>query len=178
MHNIIIKFLIRIFYLQATARFEVAFTPKRELRNAVAGNKGVRGLGADSAANEKGTMIVSFSTGQQLHVPIAVTLRTPFIAASSPRLNFGVCHTTHSCDGTILLSTPTDVVARWSVVHVPGAGGSRKVSSIRVKGFESVGGQEDDPSVFHITPDTGELQGPTVSPSAATYCPPNDVNRK
>lgn len=136
------------------------------------------GQGDEAAANEKGTLIIAFSTGQMLHIPVSVTLRTPFIAASSPRLNFGVCRTSLSCSGTVLLSSPTDVIARWSVAHVPGAGGSRKVSSIRVKGFEDVGGQEDDSSVFTITPNAGELQGPTVSPVAATYCPPNDVNRK
>jgi hypothetical protein len=138
----------------------------------------VLGQGDEAAANEKGTMIIAFSTGQKLNIPVSVTLRTPFLSASSPRLNFGVCRTIHSCSGTVLLSTPTDVIARWSVAHVPGAGGSRKVSSIRVKGFESMGNQEDDPSVFQITPDSGELMGPTVSPAAATYCPPNDVNRR
>jgi hypothetical protein len=79
----------------------------------------------------------------------------------------------------VLLSNPTDVVAKWTVSHVPGAGANSKVSSIRVKGFnQNPVPQVDDPSVFTISPNNGQVIGPTVSPSAAMYCPPNDVNRK
>jgi hypothetical protein len=141
-------------------------------------SKTANGLGDKAAENEKGNLIISFATGQQLNIPVSVTMVTPFIAGSSPRLQFGVCHTSKDCIGTLLLSSPTDVIARWSVAHIPGAGGSRKVSTIRVKGFDSLGKQEDDPAVFEISPTSGELQGPTVSAAAAMYCPPNDVNRR
>lgn len=61
---------------------------------------------------------------------------------------------------------------------MPGAGASSKVSSIRVKGFNDGPIPVDDPHVFLITPNCGVIEGPTVSPTAATYNPPKDVNRR
>ena len=136
------------------------------------------GIKGTPEVSRTGSITLSFSTGHQLFVPVSANLSTPFISASSPRMYFGTCHTKKSTDGLLLLSSPNDVLARWSVHHIPGAGGNRKVSSIRVKGFAPLPEQEDDPSVFEITPNSGVLQGPTVSATAAMHCPPNDVNRK
>lgn len=59
----------------------------------------------------------------------------PFLSGSSPLLQFGTCLANKHCQGTMLLSNPTGTSARWSVVHVPGGGASRKISQIRVKGL-------------------------------------------
>eukprot|EP00603_Paraphysomonas_imperforata_P012272 CAMPEP_0114456490 /NCGR_PEP_ID=MMETSP0104-20121206/3660_1 /TAXON_ID=37642 ORGANISM="Paraphysomonas imperforata, Strain PA2" /NCGR_SAMPLE_ID=MMETSP0104 /ASSEMBLY_ACC=CAM_ASM_000202 /LENGTH=2201 /DNA_ID=CAMNT_0001628979 /DNA_START=70 /DNA_END=6675 /DNA_ORIENTATION=- len=160
-----------------SSRYLIAFTPRRDLRSKMLNNDSAGGSGGCPDVSESGSFTLSFSTGHQIYVPVTTVLTTPFISASSPRMYFGVCHTTQTTEGTLLLNAPTDVLARWTVTHIPGAGGSRKVSSIRVQGFAVPPVQADDPSVFEITPDNGVLQGPTVSPSAAMYCPPNDVNR-
>ena len=94
---------------------------------------------------------------------------------------FGVCAVPQNCSGTLLLSNPTDVPAAWKVHHIPSKDGfasTLKATTIRVKGFEPKGRQqEDDPSVFIITPDNGSIVGPTVTVTAAMAAPPNDVNR-
>lgn len=134
---------------------------------------------------ETGKLLLSFWTGQRLTIPITVVLATPLIVASSPKMNFGVCHATKSCDGTLLLSNPTDVVARWTVVHIPAADVTasgntivKRVSTIRVSGFEEKPTPVDDPSVFHIAPNAGMVQGPSITVAAAMMCPSKDFIRK
>ena len=161
---------------QKSARYLVAFTPRRDLRNKML-HSSAKGAVGSPDVKESGSITITFSTGHSVLVPVTAALSTPFISASSPRLYFGVCHTSKEAEGTLLLNSPTDVLARWSVQHIPGAGSSRKVSAIRVQGFAPPPSQDDDPTVFDITPNSGVLQGPTVSPTAAMYCPPNDVNR-
>lgn len=158
---------------QETATFAVVFTPKRDLRDTMYSTSSVE---ASKPREEEGKLVVSFSTGQSLQIPVKVLLEIPFISASAPRLYFGCCNTEQSCSGTILLSNPTKVPASWSVSPVLGA--PRKVSSIRVKGFEEKAEQMDDPTVWEISPDSGVLDGPTVSVTAATACPPKDLNRQ
>lgn len=63
-----------------------------------------------------------------------MSIKVPFLSGSSPKLQFGTCLANKSCKGTLLLSNPTDVTAKWQVGHVPGGGASTKVSTIRVKG--------------------------------------------
>jgi hypothetical protein len=166
----------------ASARFTVSFQPKKELRNTLLQNTSLSGAEANQKEaikeKEKGTLIISFSTGQQIYIPISVTIATPYLTASSPRLFYGTCHVTRSCQGVLLLSNPTDVTAKWSVAHVPESQKTKKASAIRVKGFGTQAKPEDDPTVFEISPQSGVLSGPTVSPAAATFCPPNDVNRR
>lgn len=155
----------------ASTSFAVAFTPKRELREKLMNN-----LGGEQA-EERGKLIITYSTGQSLHIPLHTTISTPFVSTSSPKMYFGVCHVTKITDGTLLLSNPTTVSAHWIVTHLPGAGSSKKPSSIRVKGYVDSGPEIDDPTVFEITPNNGTIDGPTVSVSAAIGVPPKDVNR-
>ena len=91
---------------------------------------------------------------------------------------FGTCHTSLNCEGTLLLSNPTRVKATWRVIHIPGGGGAARTTAIRVSGFDKSLPDFDDPSVFQITPESGDLEGPTVSSGAAVACPPKDVNRR
>ncbi len=91
---------------------------------------------------------------------------------------FGVCHVVKNCQGTLLLSNPTDVTAVWSVSHVPGAGAVTKKTAIRVAGFKDPPVELDDPTVFEISPTEGVLLGPTVSVTAAIAAPPKDYNRE
>jgi hypothetical protein len=168
----------------ASVRFLLSFLPKKELRQTLLHNTSLTGMDATKkeviTENEKGNLIISFSTGQQIYIPLSVTIATPFLTASSPRMSYGVCHVTRACQGVLLLSNPTDVIAKWTVIHVPETNKSKKISSIRVKGFENQSNAkpEDDPTVFEISQHFGEISGPTVSPTAATYCPPNDLNRR
>jgi hypothetical protein len=111
-------------------------------------------------------------------VPIVTKVSTPFLAASSPRMYFGVCHTTQSCEGILLLTNPTTVAARWTVTHVPGEGSWRRSTAIRVRGFSEAAPEVDDPSVFEITPNAGLVPGPTVTVTAAVAAPPKDYNRR
>ena len=127
---------------------------------------------------EEGSLILSYATGQTLRIPLKAAVATPFITASSPRLTFGVCHVTQSCHGTLILSNPTNVPARWSLAHVPGAGSSKKATAIRVEGFDNDEVEVDDPTVFEITPTSGNIEGPTVSVAAATSAPPKDPLRR
>jgi len=172
---------------QAAAKFAVAFVPKRALRESLldAATSSTSGQIPESLTTHTGKLILSFSKGQCLNIPLTAKITTPFIFVSVPRVYFGVCAVTKHCSGTILLCNPTNVSAAWKVEHVPevpagkGSAGSIKPSTIRVRGFEPKGPpQIDDPSVFCITPDQGEVQGPTVSVTAAMAAPPTDVNRK
>lgn len=67
--------------------------------------------------------------------------------------------------------------ARWTVKHVQDGGKWRIGTAIRVRGFDQQTTDVDDPTVFTITPDTGVIEGPTVSVSAAMAAPPKDFNR-
>ena len=130
---------------------------------------------------EKGQLYLAFATGQALTVPLSAELATPFIAGSSPRLFFGACHVSSACNGVLLLSNPTPVAAKWTVAHVPAtldkSGHVKRNNTIRVKGFIEPEPMVDEPSVFTISPDAGQLLGPTVSVTAALACPPKDANR-
>ncbi|RYH29608.1 hypothetical protein EON65_07890 [archaeon] len=108
---------------------------------------------------------------------MVTSISTPFLSGSSPRLNFGVCHTRFNCQALYLLRNPTDVPARWTVKHVQDGGKWRIGTAIRVRGFDQQTTDVDDPTVFTITPDTGVIEGPTVSVSAAMAAPPKDFNR-
>lgn len=168
---------------QASAKFAIAFTPKRDLRESIlqAATTSTAGQIKKELTTHGGKLILSFSKGQSMHIPITANITTPFLFASAPRMYFGVCSVPQSCSGTLLLSNPTDVPAVWKVHHIPSKDGfasTLKATTIRVKGFEPKGRkQEDDPSVFVITPDDGSVIGPTVSVTAAMAAPPNDVNR-
>lgn len=129
------------------------------------------------STDQAGFLILTFSTGHSLQFPLLAQLSTPFITASSPRLYFGVCHATKFAEGMLLLSNPTDVVAQWSVEHVPGAVNGPRITNIRVKGFESQGPEVDDPSVFEISPTAGSLEGPTLSVASTVGAPPKDIVR-
>jgi hypothetical protein len=85
---------------------------------------------------------------------------------------------TKSSDATFLLSNPTRISGNWEVHHIPGGGGSNRTTSILVSGFDKALPYFDEPSVFEITPSSGVIDGPTVSPSAAVACLPKDVNRR
>lgn len=151
--------------------FSVAFAPKREVRERLAKGQ------TTEAVQEHGKLILSYATGQSLHVPLHATIATPFIAASAPRLFFGTCLVGFSTEGTLLLSNPTNVTGHWSVTHYEGVDAGRKVSSIKVEGFKEKRKEVDDPSVWEITPNVGALKGPTVSVAAAVAAPPKDFNR-
>ena len=133
---------------------------------------------AVNLTEQRGKLVFSYSTGQNLYVPIVTKISTPFLAASSPRMFFGVCHTTQQCDGILLLTNPTSVPAVWTVQHVPGEGAWRRSTAIRVRGFSEAPTEADDPSVFEITPTAGQVLGPTVTVTAAVAAPPRDYNRR
>ncbi len=80
----------------------------------------------------KEKLIASFGT--EAGMPIITKISTPFICGSTPRLYYGVCHTTQKCEGIFLITNPTDVPARWTVEHVVGGGAWKKSTAIRVKG--------------------------------------------
>ena len=160
----------------------VVLAPKRDLREALRAGSGPSTKSVKQI-EEKGNLVLSFWTGQSLRIPINVVLATPLITVSSPKVHFGVCHASKSCEGTILLSNPTDVIARWSVVHVPASdpsfGGKtlRKTTTIRVSGFEERQPPVDDPDVFRIAPNAGMVEGPSISVTAAMLCPSKDFVR-
>jgi hypothetical protein len=151
--------------------FSVAFAPKREVRERLAKCQ------TTEAVEEHGKLILSYSTGQSLHIPVQATIATPFIAASAPRLFFGTCLVGEYTEGTLLLSNATNVTGHWSVTHYEGVDAGRKVSSIKVEGYKEKKPEIDDPSVWDISPNSGSLQGPTVSVTAAVAAPPKDFNR-
>ena len=91
---------------------------------------------------------------------------------------FGVCQASKECEGFFLLQNPTGVPAKWSYIHEPMDPSSKRVSAIRVVGYNERGPETDDPSVFEITPGSGLLLGPTLSAASAMGAPPKDLNRK
>lgn len=127
--------------------------------------------------DERGLLVLAFSTGQRVTLPLSAQISAPFLAGSSPRLLFGTVSVGFETDGSLLLSNPTAVPARWSVMHVPGGKGSRP-SAIKVPGFAVPEAEVDDPDAFLITPSAGVVQGPTVSETAATATLPKDYNRR
>ena len=168
----------RIFNLlpSQSANFSIAFMPRRDFRQSLKTTLVGAGAG-DKPTEAQGKMIVTFSTGQCLHVPISAKVATPFITASSPNLWFGVCHVTTSTEGTIVLSNPTDVTAKWTVAHVPASETTKRVSAIQVAGYNERGPETDDPTVFNITPNMGVVRGPSISVHSAVGAPPKDYNR-
>ena len=122
--------------------------------------------------------MLAFSTGQRIDLPLTALVASPFLVGSSPKLFFGVVNVGFDTEGTLLLSNPTTVPARWKVEAVPGAGRSLRTSAIKVPGFEVPEEEMDDPSAFIITPSAGEVAGPTVSVVAATATLPKDYNRR
>lgn len=151
----------------------LSYAPKRKHRESL-----VQSFGAEvgKPSEQKGALILSYPTGQRLQIPLIVSVSTPYLAGSSPRLFFGTCLVGVECQGLFLLSNPTNVDARWTVTHVPGGGQWKQTTAIRVKGFENPK-EEDDPDVFNISPQTGVIVGPTVSVAAAMAAPPKDYNR-
>ena len=168
----------RIFNLlpSQSANFSIAFMPKRDFRQSLKTTLVGAGAG-DKPTEAQGKMILTFSTGQCLQVPISAKVATPFITASSPNLWFGVCLVTTSTEGTVLLSNPTDVLAKWTVAHVPASETTKRVSAIQVAGYNERGPETDDPTVFNITPNLGVVRGPSVSVHSAVGAPPKDYNR-
>lgn len=162
--------------LQENGTFQVAFNPKRDLRERLLSQFGTE---AGMPTEQCGKLILSYSTGQSLHVPIITRISTPFLAASAPRMYFGVCRVTCGTEGVLLLRNPTDVPAHWTVSHVPGQGAWRRTTAIRVGGFGDPAAVEvDDPAVFEISPSSGLVEGPSVSTTAAMAAPPVDLNRR
>ena len=166
----------------ASTSFTVAFTPSRNMRQTVARPRDVTVGG--QANEEEGNLVVTFSTGQRLYVPLLGSITTPFIAVSSPKVNFGVCRVGANCEGLILLTNPSLVNARWTVSHVPpvrNEASRRKKANdalaIRVPGYTYPEPETDDPSVFIITPSAGQVAGPTLTVTAAIAAMPKDVNR-
>lgn len=141
---------------------------------------------AGMPTEQLGKLILSYATGQSLHIPIITKISTPYLAGSTPRMYFGTCLTNYTCEGFLLLTNPTDVPARWTVTHLPGEGAWRRSTAIRVRGFSSTNNNDssgnsndvDDPDVFEITPNAGLVEGPTVSVTAAVAAPPVDFNRR
>jgi len=154
----------------------VSFHPKRHLKETLISSFGSSD-GTGKPTETKGQLLFSFPTGQTLHWPATVSISTPFLTGSSPRLYFGICHVRKDCQALYLLSNPTDVPGRWTVSHVANGGAWKQSTAIRVKGFEQVP-EEDDPSVFILSPDHGLVDGPTVSVAAAMAAPPKDYNNK
>jgi hypothetical protein len=140
------------------------------------------GKDAGKPTELEGKLILSYSTGQSMHIPLVTKISTPFLSGSAPRLYMGVVLVSANRDvrdkAVYLLSNPTDVDAKWTVAHVPGGGAWKKNSAIRVKGFAEPPEEEDDPTVFSLTPESGVVAGPTVSVAATMAAPPKDFTRK
>ena len=159
------------YFIQQSCTFGLSFTPRRALRDTLRSSTTSPTSSRSAPHQEEGRLILSFSTGQRLIVPLSVRVVTPFISLSCPKHNFGICHVNRSCEGSILLSNPTDVPARWSVTHVAAVSESVvKKSTIRVKGFLQTSPAEDDPSVFLIAPNAGIVEGPTMSVASTMAC--------
>ena len=161
--------------LQESGTFQLDFNPRKDLREKLIGKFGTE---AGMPTEQPGKLILTYPTGQSMHVPITTKISTPFLAGSTPRMYFGVCHTHHEAEGVLLLSNPTDVPARWAVQHVPGQGAWRRSTAIRVRGFAEQPKEYDESDVFEITPNAGMVDGPTVSVTAAIAAPPQDLNRR
>jgi hypothetical protein len=153
----------------------IAFNPKKELRKQLLSSFTQE---AGKAAEQRGDLVLSYATGQTMHVPLIAKVSTPFLTGSSPRVYFGVCHTSYNCKALFLLSNPTDVPARWTVSHVPGGGAWKPTTAIRVAGFAPKEEDIDDPTVFEITPNAGMVAGPTVSVTSTVAAPARDFNRQ
>ncbi len=153
----------------------VSYAPKRDIRDTLRTQ-----VTTDKSKDltESGKLLLSFATGQSLSIPIEVNINTPFIFASSPDMELGVCQVGKSCTGIMLLSNPTSTDAYYTITPVPGSGATSRPSAIRVQGFNADSAEPiDDPSVFSFSPQQGRLQGPTVSASSALAAPPKDETR-
>jgi hypothetical protein len=167
---------------QASASFVVSFQPSRNMRQTITTTK--QATAALGSNDEEGNLIISFNTGQRLFLPLLASISTPFLVGSSPKLFFGTCKVGFTTDGTMLLSNPTGVLARWVVKHVPIQTDPKAIRKrendlkrIKVPGYEYPAPETDDPTVFIITPSAGQVTGPTVSTEAAINAPPKDLNR-
>eukprot|EP00605_Chrysophyceae_sp_TOSAG23-4_P000478 GSChrysophyteH1.ASY1.ANO1.537.1 assembled CDS len=167
---------------QASSSLALSFQPSRGMRDTITKTK--QATAAVASNDEEGNLVISFNTGQRLFVPLLGSISTPFLVGSSPSLFFGTCKVGFSTDGTMLLTNPTHVLARWVVKHVPVPNDARAQrlrenakNKIKVPGYEYPGPETDDPSVFFLTPTAGTVEGPTVSVVSAVAAPPKDLNR-
>lgn len=117
-------------------------------------------------------------SGQNLNIPLKTHVNTPFIVASSPKVSFGTCHVKKSCKGLILLSNTTNVKGSWSIEFVPDGGINTRYTDIRVKEYEHITLGNDDPSVFEVSPNEGEIAGPCISFVSAMAAQPHDILRR
>jgi len=168
---------------RASASFVLAFQPSRGLRETVTAPK--LATAATGSNEEEGQLIISFNTGQRLFLPLLGSVATPFLVGSAPALQFGTCQVGMSTEGTMLVSNPTTVLARWVVKHVPVPNDLRNARKkenekvkIKVPGYDYPPPETDDPSVFLLTPSAGSVAGPTVSVVATIAAPPKDFNRE
>ena len=112
-----------------------------------------------------GSIVLVFCNGFRARVKVKLDVALPLITVSAPRIDFGVCRTDdENIRGFVLLSNPTNIRAVWAITHM--------VST------KDVAGITDDPTVFTLSPMSGELQGPTVSSDTASHAPPRDFNRR
>jgi hypothetical protein len=166
----------------ASTSFVISFQPSRGMRDTITQTK--QATAAVGSNDEEGNLIIAFNTGQRLFMPLLGSIATPFLVGSAPKMVFGTCKVGFSTNGTMLLTNPTQVMARWVVKHVPVPTDARAMrnrenakNKVKVPGYEYPGPETDDPSVFILTPSAGAVSGPTVSVEAATAAPPKDLNR-
>ena len=153
----------------------MSFNPTRSLRETLTQTQKPE---SGPVPDEKGLLVLAFSTGQRINLPLCAQIASPFLIGSAPHLVFGTVNVGFETDGVLLLSNPTAAAARWAVSHVPGAGKGKRTTAIKVPGFVVPEPEIDDPDAFLVTPSAGLVSGPTVSVVAATAALPKDYNRR
>lgn len=113
------------------------------------------------------TIASTSNSNTSIPIPLNVNILTPFIFASSPLIEFGVCHVKLFTSGFIFLSNPSEVIANWKILHI-------KSQLIKTKDDKTI----DDESVFQFNVCKGLLHGPTISIAAAMSAQPIDHIRR
>lgn len=125
-----------------------------------------------SSVSIDGSILFTFSNGFQARACVKLAVALPLITVSAALINFGSCRVgDENRRGFLLISNPTNIKAIWAIKHVTDTMDTTK--SIR-SNAEIL----DDPTVFILSPLTGELQGPTVSADTAIHAPPRDFMRR
>ena len=134
-----------------------------------------QGVGSHEVMGGLGCLNIHFSSGHKLQIPLKATFSTPFISTSVSKLNFGCCHVRKSCVGSIVLHNPTNVLAKWDVGHVSEAGGAYRSTQIKISSYQDKVAAVDDPSVFKVSPKSGEFEGPTIKNVNGNFSCPFDI---
>eukprot|EP00741_Cyanophora_paradoxa_P008875 tig00001406_g8592.t1 len=145
-----------------------------DLTIAFAPPAGAFGVADAEDALFEGDLLLAFANGARQRLPLAGRLPRPELRAAPDVLRFGPVHVDNARPLEVLLTNPTQVDARWRLVHVDPAnpdaaraahargGGDARSAAVIFHGYGAAGGgtaTRDDPGAFEFSASAGTVPG-------------------